>query len=200
LYGEARERSVRAVLLADVRRQHDYARLDGLIRNLDALWPDSEITGGLASSGTRDDSRVIIRRPGEEEVKVVSGAAVLLALASAVPAGAAGEALPLTHATVARNVCPVGPELRVIEAKGMCITKVALVSAGDAGQGEEGEGDEGGQGPGPYLMRALEKLESPHLVCGISSKPLANASELQVVDIAGLSSNDYNFVYVYIYM
>jgi hypothetical protein len=80
----------------------------------------------------------------------------------------------------------------------MCITKVALVSAGDAGQGKEGEGDEGGHGPGPYLMKALENLESPHLACGISSKPHANASELQVLDVSvGLSSEDYAFVYTY---
>jgi small ligand-binding sensory domain FIST len=56
-------RSMRAMILANVKKRADQVLLTTLIQEVDAMWPSSEVTGGLASAMDPHASTLLCRPP-----------------------------------------------------------------------------------------------------------------------------------------
>eukprot|EP00281_Chroomonas_sp_CCMP1168_P018498 CAMPEP_0206236420 /NCGR_PEP_ID=MMETSP0047_2-20121206/13708_1 /ASSEMBLY_ACC=CAM_ASM_000192 /TAXON_ID=195065 /ORGANISM="Chroomonas mesostigmatica_cf, Strain CCMP1168" /LENGTH=458 /DNA_ID=CAMNT_0053660759 /DNA_START=459 /DNA_END=1835 /DNA_ORIENTATION=- len=168
-------RSVRAVLLSNIVTRKGQALLQNTITDLGKRFPSAEVTGGLASSASDVFSRVFFMAPGGKP-KFVQDGTVISLMSSAAPSKEGAEPLPLTHASVARNVSPKGPVFRLTEVEGDVVKGLTEV-------------DEAGELRGaqrPVLSVLMELCDTGGGRLGFADHPNPNSSELHVLHVKAI--------------
>eukprot|EP00286_Rhodomonas_abbreviata_P020020 CAMPEP_0181294532 /NCGR_PEP_ID=MMETSP1101-20121128/3653_1 /TAXON_ID=46948 /ORGANISM="Rhodomonas abbreviata, Strain Caron Lab Isolate" /LENGTH=502 /DNA_ID=CAMNT_0023399201 /DNA_START=183 /DNA_END=1688 /DNA_ORIENTATION=- len=186
-------RSACFVVLADAKTHVQGMRLEKLVQTLDREFPQSEITGGLASAFRRTGSRVLWGEKGgtsgvfgsqypkgDKGVNFVKGASTIISLITSDDSLSSTPGLetphPLTYASVARRVSAVGPCFTVTAVEGPAIVSVQLQDANGQVVGENM--------PIRQAVRLAEEHPSwgggMYLLCGIANVPSPNSSQLKM--------------------